>query len=129
MVADIKIKIILLQICNSLSVLQMVEIQSDSSLYSVQNLGYAYLEDGNETIEDMKDHHKKLLELKAMLKEQQTMMMAAIANVERIKKGTVIPIGLAGFGSSLLLPSMAQRLKENVMRKVCVKHIVVNCIG
>lgn len=66
----------------------MVEIQSDSSLYSVQNLGYAYMEDGNETIEDMKDHHKKLLELKAMLKGQQTMMMAAIANVERIKKGT-----------------------------------------
>jgi hypothetical protein len=55
----------------------------------------------------MKDHHKKLLELKAMLKEQQTVMKAATANVERIKKGTVIPIGLASFGSSLLLLSMA----------------------
>lgn len=64
----------------------MVEIQSDSSLYSVQNLGFTYMEDGNETIEDMKDHHKKLIELKAMLTDQQTMMKAAIANVERTKK-------------------------------------------
>jgi hypothetical protein len=87
----------------------MVEIQSDSSLYSVQNLGYAYMEDGNETIEDMKDHHKKLLELKSMLKEQQTMMKAATANVERIKKGTVIPIGLAG----------ARAEKEGYEKSVC----------
>jgi hypothetical protein len=85
----------------------MVEIQSDSSLYSVHNLGFAYLEDGNEIIEDMKDHNKKLLELKEMLKEQQMMMKAATANVERIKKGTVISIGLAVCGPSLLLLCMA----------------------
>jgi hypothetical protein len=89
----------------------MVEIQSDSSLYSVQNLGFAYMEDGNETIEDMKNHHKKLLELKAMLKEQQMVMKATIANVERIKKGTVIFIGLAVFGPSLLLLCVARKLK------------------
>jgi hypothetical protein len=90
----------------------MVEIQSDSSLYSVQNLGFTYMEDGNRTIADMKDHHKKLLELKAMLREQQTVMKAAIENVERLKKGTVVSRGLAVFCSSLLLLRVARRLKK-----------------
>jgi hypothetical protein len=71
----------------------MVEIQSDSSVCNIQNLGFTYLEDGNETIEDMKEHHRKLLELRDMLKQQQTVMKAAVANVERLKKGTVIPAG------------------------------------
>ena len=71
----------------------MVEIQSESSVYNIQNLGFTYLEDGNETIEDMKEHHRKLLELRDMLKEQQTVMKAAAPNVDRLKKGTGIPTG------------------------------------
>jgi hypothetical protein len=77
----------------------MVEIQSDPSSYSIQNLGFGYLESGNETIDDVKEHHKKLLELRDMLKEQQSVMKAAIANVERVKKGTVTSIALAGICS------------------------------
>jgi hypothetical protein len=90
--ADLKIYIILLQVCNTIFVLQMVEIQSDSSSYSIQNLGFGYLEDSNEIIEYMKEHHKKLLELRDMLQEQQTVMKAAVANVEKVKKGTVAPV-------------------------------------
>jgi hypothetical protein len=77
----------------------MVEIQSNPSSYSVQNLGFGYMEGGNETIDDIKEHHKKLLELRDMLKEQQTVMKAAIANVERVKKGTMTSIALAEFCS------------------------------
>jgi hypothetical protein len=77
--------------------LQMVEIQNDPASYSIQNLGFGYLEGGNEIIEDMKEHHKKLLELRDILKEQQTVMKAAIANMERVKKGTVTALALAGF--------------------------------
>lgn len=98
-IADMKIQIILLQMCNSLFLLQMVEIQSDPSLYSIQNLGFGYPESGNKTIDDMKEHHKKLMEVRDMLKEQQTVIKAAIANVERVKKGTVSSIALAGICS------------------------------
>jgi len=48
------------------------------------------LEDGNETIEDLEEHHRKLLELRDLLKQQQTVMKAAGANVERLKKGTEV---------------------------------------
>lgn len=65
---------------------QMVAIQSDLSVCNIQNLGFTCLEDGNETIEDLKEHHRKLLELRDMLKQQQTVMKAAVANVERLKK-------------------------------------------
>jgi hypothetical protein len=65
---------------------QMVAIQSDLSVCNIQNLGFTCLEDGSEAIEDLKEHHRKLLELRDMLKQQQTMMKAAVANVERLKK-------------------------------------------
>jgi len=65
---------------------QMVAIQSDLSVCNIQNLGFTCLEDGNEAIEDLKEHHRKLLELRDMLKQQGTMMKAAVANVEKLKK-------------------------------------------
>lgn len=65
---------------------QMVEIQSDLSVCNIQNLGFTCLEDGNETIEDLKEHHRKLLELRDMLKQQETVIKAAVANMERLKK-------------------------------------------
>lgn len=71
----------------------MVEIQSDLSVCNIQNLGFTCLEDGNETIEDLKEHHRKLLELRDMLKQQETVIKAAVANMEKLKKGTEVLAG------------------------------------
>jgi len=86
----------------------MVAIQSDLPACNIQNLGFTCLEDGNETIEDLKEHHRKLLELRDMLKQQETVMKAAVANVERLKKGTEVLAGFRLIFSSGLL-NMAQQ--------------------
>lgn len=61
---------------------QMVEIQSDS--YSI---GLECLEDGDESVEDLKLHHKNLVKLRDQMLQQQTAMKTALANLQQGVKG------------------------------------------
>ncbi|XP_069681325.1 protein spindle-F isoform X2 [Periplaneta americana] len=69
---------------------QMVEIQSDSSSYSVQNLGFGFLEDSDEGLESIKQLHRRQLELRdALLKQQQQLRTGVVSIEQALKAGAV----------------------------------------